>query len=85
MLKEIGTQSDTRSDWYVGVVIYAESKDITVVMQRYYYWTVRHCFLYLLISKPHIQIYVKCVIKPLFSLKKKKGISFKVQHNNRIT
>lgn len=42
MLKEIGTQSDTRSDWYVGVVIYAESKDITVVMQRYYYWTVRH-------------------------------------------
>lgn len=37
------------------------------------------------ISKPHIQIYVKCVIKPLFSLKKKKGISFKVQHNNGIT
>lgn len=26
MLKEIGTQSDTRSDWYVGVVIYADPK-----------------------------------------------------------
>lgn len=49
MLKEIGTQSDTRSDWYVGVVIYADPKILpgTVVMQRYYYWTVRHCFLYL--------------------------------------